>query len=298
MLTAIQNELFDLGADLATPGEDFAPSEMTLRIVQPQIDRLEREIDSMNEGLEPLRSFILPAGGGGAACLHLARAIVRRAERSAVAAAAGGRRSTRSPSSTSTASPTTSSSWPRLAAAGEGGEVLWQPGATRIGSCSGELTALDDFRVRGRRWRPRQTSPPAAALAERYRAVRALSEAIAAPLSDADATLQPMPDASPAKWHLAHTSWFFETFVLRDHVAGHRLWDESWAYLFNSYYEGEGERHPRDAPRHAQPPEPRRDPRLARLCRRGASPPLCRACPGLRWPWSSSASTTSSSIRS
>ncbi|HET9641125.1 MAG TPA: ergothioneine biosynthesis protein EgtB [Allosphingosinicella sp.] len=89
-------------------------------------------------------------------------------------------------------------------------------------------------------------SPPAAALADRYRAVRALSAAIAAPLSDADATLQPMPDASPAKWHLAHTSWFFETFVLRDHVPGHRLWDESWAYLFNSYYEGEGERHPRD----------------------------------------------------
>jgi ergothioneine biosynthesis protein EgtB len=89
-------------------------------------------------------------------------------------------------------------------------------------------------------------SPPARAPAERYRAVRALSEAIAAPLSDADSTLQPMPDASPAKWHLAHTSWFFETFVLRDHVPGHRPWNESWAYLFNSYYEGEGERHPRD----------------------------------------------------
>ena len=54
-------------------------------------------------------------------------------------------------------------------------------------------------------------------LAERYRAVRALSKAIAAPLSDADATLQPSPDASPAKWHLAHLTWFFETFVLRDH---------------------------------------------------------------------------------
>jgi ergothioneine biosynthesis protein EgtB len=89
-------------------------------------------------------------------------------------------------------------------------------------------------------------SPPAQALAERYRAVRMLSGAIAAPLSDADATLQPMPDASPAKWHLAHTTWFFETFVLRDHVPGHRLWNESWAFLFNSYYEGEGERHPRD----------------------------------------------------
>ena len=89
--------------------------------------------------------------------------------------------------------------------------------------------------------------PPAQALARSYRAVRSLSEEIAAPLSDADATLQPMPDASPAKWHLAHTTWFFETFVLRDHVPGHRIYDESWAYLFNSYYEGEGERQPRAA---------------------------------------------------
>ncbi len=78
--------------------------------------------------------------------------------------------------------------------------------------------------------------------AQRVREVRALSLAIAAPLSDADATLQPMPDASPAKWHLAHTSWFFETFVLRDHVPGYRAYDPRWAYLFNSYYEGEGER--------------------------------------------------------
>ncbi len=82
-------------------------------------------------------------------------------------------------------------------------------------------------------------------LAERFRAVRALSRELAAPLSDADATLQPHPDASPAKWHLAHTSWFFETFVLRDHLPGYRLYDPAWAYLFNSYYDGEGARHPR-----------------------------------------------------
>ncbi|WIW88574.1 ergothioneine biosynthesis protein EgtB [Sphingobium sp. V4] len=82
-------------------------------------------------------------------------------------------------------------------------------------------------------------------LEERYRAVRALSEALTAPLSDGDATVQSMPDASPAKWHLAHVSWFFETFVLRDHVAGYQPFDPRYAFLFNSYYEAEGARHAR-----------------------------------------------------
>ena len=78
------------------------------------------------------------------------------------------------------------------------------------------------------------------ALAQRYRAVRALSEALAAPLSDADATLQSMEDASPAKWHLAHTTWFFETFILR--ARGVARFDDDWPFLFNSYYEAEGAR--------------------------------------------------------
>ena len=82
-------------------------------------------------------------------------------------------------------------------------------------------------------------------LASRLAATRALTLDLAAPLSDGDATIQPHPDASPAKWHLAHTTWFFETFVLRDHVPGYRLHDERWPFLYNSYYEGEGERHAR-----------------------------------------------------
>ena len=82
-------------------------------------------------------------------------------------------------------------------------------------------------------------------LAPRYRDVRALSRALAAGLSDADATVQSMADASPAKWHLAHSSWFFETFVLRDHAPDYQPFDPRFAYLFNSYYEGEGPRHAR-----------------------------------------------------
>lgn len=83
------------------------------------------------------------------------------------------------------------------------------------------------------------------ALAERYASVRALSTALVAPLSDADASVQSMDDASPAKWHLAHTTWFFETFVLRDFLPDYELHDPQFPFLFNSYYEAEGARHAR-----------------------------------------------------
>jgi ergothioneine biosynthesis protein EgtB len=78
-----------------------------------------------------------------------------------------------------------------------------------------------------------------------YQKVRAHSISLVANLSDADATVQSMEDASPAKWHLAHTSWFFETFLLRDHATDYQTFDEGYAYLFNSYYEAEGARHAR-----------------------------------------------------
>ncbi len=86
---------------------------------------------------------------------------------------------------------------------------------------------------------------PAAQMSSRFASVRSLTMDLVRPLSDADATIQPFPDASPAKWHLAHSTWFFETFVLRDHVPGYRPHDERFAFLFNSYYEAEGPRHAR-----------------------------------------------------
>ncbi len=92
-IARIQNDLFDLGADLATPlgnsgGDDFAPSDMVLRIAPGQAEWLERRIDAANESLEPLRSFILPGGSETAARLHMARTAVRRAERAMTALAA------------------------------------------------------------------------------------------------------------------------------------------------------------------------------------------------------------------
>ena len=129
MLARIQNELFDLGADLATPGPDFEPGEMTLRVTPGQVERLEREIDAMNAHLEPLRSFILPGGGGGSAQLHLARAIVRRAERTAVAA--GPERF--NPVALRYLNRLSDHLFviARLVARSGGGEVLWVPGASR-----------------------------------------------------------------------------------------------------------------------------------------------------------------------
>ena len=84
-------------------------------------------------------------------------------------------------------------------------------------------------------------------LAERFSAARARTLALIEGLTDADATVQSMPDASPAKWHLAHTTWFFEEFVLAPHARGFRVADPRYRYLFNSYYEAVGERHPRPA---------------------------------------------------
>jgi cob(I)alamin adenosyltransferase len=87
MLAAIQNDLFDLGADLCTP-ESQDPKYPPLRIVEAQVERLEREIDAMNAALAPLNSFILPGGSALAANLHLARTVARRAEREIVRLAA------------------------------------------------------------------------------------------------------------------------------------------------------------------------------------------------------------------
>jgi ergothioneine biosynthesis protein EgtB len=82
-------------------------------------------------------------------------------------------------------------------------------------------------------------------LAVQYRRVRGASEALAQGLSAEDCALQSMPDASPVKWHLAHTTWFFDTFVLEPQLAGYRPFDPAFRVLFNSYYNAVGEKHPR-----------------------------------------------------
>jgi cob(I)alamin adenosyltransferase len=127
-LTRIQNDLFDLGADLATPGD--APG--ALRIVAGQVERLEQEIDALNAHLAPMTSFVLPGGSAEAAALHLARAVARRAERAAVALSAGGQ---------GAANPQALAYLNRLSdllfcaarAVNQNGagDVLWVPGASR-----------------------------------------------------------------------------------------------------------------------------------------------------------------------
>jgi ergothioneine biosynthesis protein EgtB len=82
-------------------------------------------------------------------------------------------------------------------------------------------------------------------MAARYKAVRDRSLQLAAPLSPEDQLVQSMPDVSPTKWHLAHTTWFFETFLLKPRLAGYRVFDQAYDFLFNSYYEAVGPRHAR-----------------------------------------------------
>src|SRR5687768_16528494 len=91
----------------------------------------------------------------------------------------------------------------------------------------------------------RQRDAQRAVLAGRFTEVRAHSLSLAAPLSAEDQCVQSMPDASPTKWHLAHTTWFFEAVVLAPHAAGYQAFDSRWFHLFNSYYESLGTRHPR-----------------------------------------------------
>ncbi|TZG26465.1 cob(I)yrinic acid a,c-diamide adenosyltransferase [Sphingomonas montanisoli] len=133
MLARVQNELFDLGADFATPAaddDDFAPGEMTLRIIPSQVERLEREIDLMNESLAPLRSFILPGGDPASAAVHLARAIARRAERTAVAAGADIRLNPAGLAYVNRLSDLLFVLARFLNLEGRG-DILWKPGATR-----------------------------------------------------------------------------------------------------------------------------------------------------------------------
>src|SRR5271154_1991965 len=92
---------------------------------------------------------------------------------------------------------------------------------------------------------PAELRAERSALERRYRQVRAATLALALPLSDADATVQSMPDASPAKWHLAHTTWFFERMILEQNLPRYRAFDPQFNFLFNSYYESIGARQPR-----------------------------------------------------
>ena len=129
-LTRTQNDLFDLGADLATPGDDFEPGEMTLRMVPAQSTWLETQIDTANENIEPLTSFVLPGGSEGAARIHVARAAVRRAERAMTALAA---QEPVNPAALTYVNRLSDLLFVLARAANDGGkrDVLWVPGANR-----------------------------------------------------------------------------------------------------------------------------------------------------------------------
>lgn len=127
-LRRVQNELFDLGADLATPLAEGEAKGASLRVTAGQVARLEAEIDAMNAGLAPLTSFVLP--GGAAAAVHLARAAVRRAERGAVAASA---HAPLNPHALAYLNRLSDHLFvlARVVMAGHGGDILWVPGASR-----------------------------------------------------------------------------------------------------------------------------------------------------------------------
>ena len=129
MLSRIQNDLFDLGADLCVP-DGSRKDDGALRIVQSQIDRLEREIDAMNAGLAPLASFILPGGSAASAHLHMARTVARRAERLICALA---RREAVNPLAVAYANRLSDHLFvlARHLNGDGAGDVLWVPGATR-----------------------------------------------------------------------------------------------------------------------------------------------------------------------
>jgi len=127
-LARVQNDLFDLGADLATPGEDFEPTDMVLRIVPGQVEWLEQRIDFVNERLEPLRSFILPGGSEAAARLHIARTAARRAERAMTALAAA---EPVNPAALAYVNRLSDYLFVLARAANAGRDPLWKPGASR-----------------------------------------------------------------------------------------------------------------------------------------------------------------------